>query len=603
MPLAGQVVDLQKHYDLGSVVVKALRGVSADFPQGDFVAIMGASGSGKSTLLNILGGLDRPTHGSYFLGGHDISKLTDDQLSVIRNKMIGFIFQSYNLIAQYTVLENIEVPLHYRHGYPRIGSRERNRCIDLAREVGLGDRLDHRPFQLSGGQQQRVAIARALVNDPQIILADEPTGNLDSSTEAEIMDVLSRLNAQGRTILMVTHEPNIAELARRTIVLKDGLIESDTLAGAPRRIVEPPAAVVTSQPAPPPSVELSNVAAEAAPQTAPATRVPGRLTIEPPKPTAASVESSSATTPPPQQPTAPEPGRLTITPSAAATPTAEPPKEQSISEAPPETRAPSTPAAGRITIDSPPEQAAQQRAVQTLAPTTGTPSLTSSISAEPVAPSPGRLTVTPPAAATTGSSPASTPTLKGSGQESDSNVAETKAASPSPAPGRLTVTPQPQTQAKPAEQTKPQQKTSGAKISASSELEKLINVPKKPEAPANAAQDVGDVTTGSVAQQPQPELEDRGTPAAPRETKPASPPPPRKRPTSSIPDAPPSQPPQPLEGDSDPKKQRITLTREQLESLLRQQQLMQEQKQQAPTKKPSQAFYQFLADQDAPDKS
>jgi putative ABC transport system ATP-binding protein len=224
MKLAGQVIDLHKYYDLGSVVVKALRGVSMDFPEGDFVAIMGSSGSGKSTLLNLLGALDRPTRGNYILGGRDVSTMTDDDLSQARNEMIGFIFQSYNLITQYTVLENIEVPLHYRLGYPAISAADRNRCVDLATEVGLAERLDHRPFQLSGGQQQRVAIARALVNDPEIILADEPTGNLDSKTGEEIMQILDRLNRQGRTIIMVTHEPEIARRAKRQIHMKDGVI-------------------------------------------------------------------------------------------------------------------------------------------------------------------------------------------------------------------------------------------------------------------------------------------------------------------------------------------------------------------------------------------
>ena len=229
MRLAAQVVDLTKFYDLGSVVVKALRGVSTDFPEGDFVAIMGSSGSGKSTLLNLLGALDRPTSGQYFLGGRDVSTLDDDELSAMRNDMIGFIFQSFNLIAQYTVLENIEVPLLYRSGYPAIGPAEREWCMELANMVGLGDRTDHRPYQLSGGQQQRVSIARALVNDPQIILADEPTGNLDSTTEAEIMDILHKLNAEGRTIIMVTHEPSIAQQTKRQISMKDGLIENETL--------------------------------------------------------------------------------------------------------------------------------------------------------------------------------------------------------------------------------------------------------------------------------------------------------------------------------------------------------------------------------------
>ncbi len=224
MRLAGQVVDLHKYYDLGTVVVKALRGVSIDFPEGDFLAIMGSSGSGKSTLLNLLGALDRPTKGQYIIGGQDVSFLSDDELSEIRNQMIGFIFQSYNLIPQYTVLENIEVPLHYRPGYPSLSSDDRKRCYELACQVGLQERLDHRPFQLSGGQQQRVAIARALVNNPQIILADEPTGNLDSATGEEIMQLLGRLNEEGRTIIIVTHEPDIARRAKRQIYMRDGLV-------------------------------------------------------------------------------------------------------------------------------------------------------------------------------------------------------------------------------------------------------------------------------------------------------------------------------------------------------------------------------------------
>jgi len=188
---------------------------------------MGSSGSGKSTLLNLLGALDRPTRGKYIVGGRDVSSMTDDELSTIRNEKIGFIFQSYNLIPQYTVLENIEVPLHYRTGYPKIGDREQQRIKELAEMVGLGERLDHRPFQLSGGQQQRVAIARSLVNDPEIILADEPTGNLDSKTEHEIMEMLLRLNREGRTIIMVTHEPAVARLAKRQIYMKDGVIAGE----------------------------------------------------------------------------------------------------------------------------------------------------------------------------------------------------------------------------------------------------------------------------------------------------------------------------------------------------------------------------------------
>lgn len=226
---AAQLIDLTKFYYLGDNVVRALRGVSADFPMGDFVAIMGSSGSGKSTLLNLLGALDRPTTGQYILSGYDVAKLNDDDLSEIRNRLIGFIFQSYNLIPQYTVLENIQVPLHYRSDRRGISAADVNRCLDLAGRVGLAERLDHRPFQLSGGQQQRVAIARALINDPEIILADEPTGNLDSATEKEIMDLLTALNREGRTIIMVTHETSVARRARRQIVMKDGLIHREGL--------------------------------------------------------------------------------------------------------------------------------------------------------------------------------------------------------------------------------------------------------------------------------------------------------------------------------------------------------------------------------------
>jgi len=188
---------------------------------------MGSSGSGKSTMLNILGGLDRPTKGKYILRGQDVATMSDDELSAVRNGMIGFIFQSFNLVQQYTVLENIEVPMMYRPGYPPLSREDRNRCLSLADKVGLGDRLDHRPFQLSGGQQQRVAIARALVNDPTIIMADEPTGNLDSKTGEEIMELLQDLNREGRTIIMVTHEDDIAARAKRQIFMKDGCIAGE----------------------------------------------------------------------------------------------------------------------------------------------------------------------------------------------------------------------------------------------------------------------------------------------------------------------------------------------------------------------------------------
>ena len=220
-----RIVDVVKHYHLEGGTVKALRGVSINVEEGDFVALMGPSGSGKSTLLNVLGCLDRPTSGQYFLGDEEVAHMEDDQLSEIRSLYLGFIFQSYNLLAQYTVVENIEVPLLYQ-GRP-LGEETRQRCIELAGLVGLGDRLEHRPTQLSGGQQQRVAIARALVNDPHVILADEPTGNLDSRTSDEIMALLAKLNDAGKTIIMVTHEIDIAAWARRVVRMRDGLIESD----------------------------------------------------------------------------------------------------------------------------------------------------------------------------------------------------------------------------------------------------------------------------------------------------------------------------------------------------------------------------------------
>jgi putative ABC transport system ATP-binding protein len=220
-----RILDVVKNYYLEGGTVCALRGVTLEVKEGDFVALMGPSGSGKSTLLNVLGCLDRPTSGEYHLGDEEVAQMEDDQLSEIRSLYIGFIFQSYNLLPQYTVVENIEVPLLYQ-GRP-LAPETRQHCIDLAGLVGLGDRLDHRPTQLSGGQQQRVAIARALVNDPHVILADEPTGNLDSRTSDEIMHLLSKLNDGGKTIIMVTHENDIASWARRIVRMRDGLIESD----------------------------------------------------------------------------------------------------------------------------------------------------------------------------------------------------------------------------------------------------------------------------------------------------------------------------------------------------------------------------------------
>jgi putative ABC transport system ATP-binding protein len=221
--IVAQTIDLAKVYHLGNrVSVYALRGVSMEFRQGDFVAIMGSSGSGKSTMLNLLGCLDRPSAGQYVLGGKDVSRMSDRDLSGIRSRSIGFIFQSYNLIPQLTVVENIEVPLGYQRRHIPDG---RQRCLRLAELVGLSDRIHHRPTELSGGQQQRVAIARSLVNNPHIILADEPTGNLDSATGNEIMDLLGALNEAGRTIIMVTHEPDVAARAHRVVRLRDGLVE------------------------------------------------------------------------------------------------------------------------------------------------------------------------------------------------------------------------------------------------------------------------------------------------------------------------------------------------------------------------------------------
>ena len=222
--MAAVIRDLQKHYVLKSETVRALRGVSFDVPEGDYVAIMGPSGSGKSTLLNLLGCLDRPTHGSFILGGDDVATMTDDQLSGIRASTIGFVFQSYNLIAQLSVVENIEVPLYYMGN---LNSKSRERSIALATMVGLGDRINHRPTQLSGGQQQRVAIARSLANDPYFILADEATGNLDSATTDEIMALFQRLNDEGKTIIMVTHEDEVSVHAKRVIRLRDGEIQID----------------------------------------------------------------------------------------------------------------------------------------------------------------------------------------------------------------------------------------------------------------------------------------------------------------------------------------------------------------------------------------
>ena len=216
--------DLHRVYEVGSEKVHALNGVDLDIAAGEYVAIMGPSGSGKSTMMNIIGCLDTPTGGTYVLKGQEVSKMSDDELARVRNQEIGFVFQTFNLLARADALHNVALPLIYR-GLPEAERRER--AVTMLREVELEDRMHHRPNELSGGQRQRVAIARALVNHPSILLADEPTGNLDSKTSAEILDLFEKLYSDGQTIVLVTHEHDIAAHARRQVHLKDGLIESD----------------------------------------------------------------------------------------------------------------------------------------------------------------------------------------------------------------------------------------------------------------------------------------------------------------------------------------------------------------------------------------
>ena len=231
------VRDLTKTYDLGEQQVRALRGVTLEVVPGEFVALTGPSGSGKSTFMHLLGCLDRPSGGGYLLNGRDVSALGKRELSTVRNQEIGFVFQGFNLLPRTSAVENVELPLLYAGG---IGSRERrSRAIEALRSVGLGDRLGHHPNQLSGGQQQRVAIARALVNNPKLLLADEPTGNLDSRTSIEVMGIFQRLNEeQGLTIVLVTHEHDIAEYGTRVVAFRDGTVRSDQQVPARRRADE-----------------------------------------------------------------------------------------------------------------------------------------------------------------------------------------------------------------------------------------------------------------------------------------------------------------------------------------------------------------------------
>jgi putative ABC transport system ATP-binding protein len=219
-----QFDNVRKTYQMGLVTVEALRGVTLEIQTGEYVCIMGPSGCGKSTMLNLLGCLDRPTSGRYLLGAEDVSQMDDDDLSTVRGTRLGFIFQSYNLIQQLTVVENIEVPLYYQS---RPEEESRRLAAQYAARVGLENRAHHKPFELSGGQQQRVAIARALVNDPLVLLADEPTGNLDSTSGVEILKIFDDLHEQGKTIILVTHDENVSRHAHRAIRLRDGQVESD----------------------------------------------------------------------------------------------------------------------------------------------------------------------------------------------------------------------------------------------------------------------------------------------------------------------------------------------------------------------------------------
>ena len=226
MPLI-ELRDIEKTYDLGEVQVRALRGATMMIEQGEYISLMGPSGSGKSTLMNTLGCLDRPTKGSYLLDGDEVVTMTQDQRALLRNNRIGFVFQNFNLLARTSALENVSLPLLYCRGMSMHERKER--AIEMLQLVGLGDRMNHHPGQLSGGQQQRVAIARGLVNRPSILLADEPTGNLDTRTSRDVMGLFEKLNAEsGITLIVVTHDPDVARFSDRTVVLRDGLVVADT---------------------------------------------------------------------------------------------------------------------------------------------------------------------------------------------------------------------------------------------------------------------------------------------------------------------------------------------------------------------------------------
>lgn len=221
-----KITNIKRDFTLGNEIINVLKGIDLTINKGEYVALMGPSGSGKSTLMNLLGCLDTPTSGQYILNGNDVSQMTDDNLAEIRNKEIGFVFQTFNLLPRTTALDNVALPMIYA-GYSK--SDRKARATEVLKQVGLGDRMDHEPNQLSGGQRQRVAVARALVNKPSIILADEPTGNLDSKTSVEIMNLFNEIHANGNTVILVTHEEDIAAYAHRIIRLRDGLVESDTL--------------------------------------------------------------------------------------------------------------------------------------------------------------------------------------------------------------------------------------------------------------------------------------------------------------------------------------------------------------------------------------